>query len=122
MNMLGRLKAALAPAPRPSPAAWFPRLRDGRALLIDVREPDEWADGVAEGALLLPLSDLLGARARWGAPLAEAKGRELVLYCKSGMRSGRAARLIRAEGFRATNAGSLADWAAAGWRIEKGGA
>ena len=38
------------------------RVATGAAVLIDVREPAEWASGVAKPAVLLPLSDLTGGR------------------------------------------------------------
>jgi len=122
MSVPGSLRAILAPGPRLCAAGALGRLREGGAILVDVREPGEWPEGVAEGALCLPLSDLRGARGAWGPVLAKVSGRELLLYCQSGVRSARAARLLRAEGYPAIDAGTLADWAAAGWRIEMRGA
>ena len=111
------MKSMFTPAPRVSPADAAARIRSGEALLVDVREPAEWSNGVAEHAALLPLSDLTGSRARWKAVLESAANREVLLYCASGMRSGSAARLLAAEGIRAANTGGLDDWAKAGWRI-----
>ena len=111
------LKAMFAAAPRVAPSECRERVRAGRAIVIDVREPGEWQEGVVEGAVLLPLSDLSGPRARWQEFLAGTGDRELLLYCASGGRSGIAARLLAAEGRRAVNAGGLRDWAAAGWPI-----
>lgn len=92
-------------------------LQSGTAVLVDVREPGEWASGVAKQAALLPFSDLRGARAQWRPFLEAQKGKRLLLYCASGTRSGLAARTLRAEGFNAVNAGSLRDWDRAGWPI-----
>ncbi len=117
MNPLKLLRALFSSAPRITPAEGAARVRAGTAVLIDVREPGEWAAGVAQGAVLLPLTDLTGSRARWKTFLAADTRRELFLYCKSGGRSAIAARILAAEGFRTANAGSLADWAAAGWPI-----
>jgi rhodanese-related sulfurtransferase len=89
----------------------------GQALLVDVREPDEWAGGVAREAALLPLSDLRGPRKQWRAFLAKHSGKKLLLYCQSGSRSGMAAAQLRGEGFDCVNAGSLRDWDRAGWPI-----
>jgi rhodanese-related sulfurtransferase len=119
MSFLQTLKALFTPAPRTTAAEGIARLRSGKALLVDVREPGEWAGGVARSATLLPLSDLTGARLRWKAFLAEVADRELLLYCASGARSRMAANLLAAEGFRAANAGGLTDWVQAGWIIEK---
>lgn len=91
------------------------RVAAGTAVLVDVREPGEWADGgVAEPANLLSLSDLRGDRTGWKSFLAENKDKELILYCRSGNRSGIAARILTKEGFTVANAGGFRDWVAAG--------
>jgi rhodanese-related sulfurtransferase len=84
-------------------------LQAGSAVLVDVREPPEWAaSGTARDAVLLPLSDLRGSRIKWAPFLCEHPDRPLFLYCQSGARSSMAAGLLRREGFNARNAGSLA--------------
>lgn len=117
MSLLQNLKSLFTPGPRVGPAEAASRVRTGEALLVDVREPDEWRSGVAERAVLLPLSDLTGSRRKWKDFLAQVGGREVLLYCASGMRSGGAARLLTAEGIKAVNTGGLGDWSAAGWPI-----
>jgi rhodanese-related sulfurtransferase len=93
-------------------------LHAGTAVLIDVREPSEWATtGVAKDAARLPLSDLRGARREWRRVLEQNKDKRLLLYCASGTRSGMAARQLVSEGWDAVNAGSLRDWDKAGWPI-----
>jgi rhodanese-related sulfurtransferase len=83
-------------------------------VLIDVREPDEWADGVAEPALLCSFSDLRGDRAQWKAVLEANRGKELIVYCASGARSGIVAGMLRKEGFNVVNAGGFGAWRSAG--------
>ena len=117
MSLFSTLKSLFTPAPRRSPADAAARIRAGSAVLVDVREPAEWIAGVAESATLLPLSDLQGARTRWQPFLAGLAGREIVVYCASGMRSGLAARVLAGEGHRASNAGGLRDLANTGWPI-----
>ena len=90
------------------------RVAAGTAVLIDVREPGEWRDGVVKGALLLPLSDLQGERLQWKPVLAANADKELILYCRSGNRSGIAARLLSGEKFKTANAGGFSAWKAAG--------
>lgn len=107
------LKRVMA-GPSISPAEADARLKAGTAVLIDVREPDEWSDGVAEPALLCALSDLRGDRAQWKAVLEANREKELILYCASGARSGIAAGMLRKEGFNAVNAGGFGDWRSAG--------
>lgn len=107
------LKRVMA-GPSISPEDANARLKAGTAVLIDVREPDEWSDGVAEPALLCSLSDLRGDRAQWKAVLEANREKELILYCASGARSGIAAGMLRKEGFNAVNAGGFGDWRSAG--------
>jgi rhodanese-related sulfurtransferase len=95
------------------------RVKTGTAVLIDVREPNEWADGVAAPALLCSLSDLRGERAQWKAVLEANRDKELILYCASGARSGVAAGMLRKEGFSAVNAGGFGGWRAAGLPVRQ---
>jgi adenylyltransferase/sulfurtransferase len=62
--------------------------------LIDVREAHEWAIGHIEGARLVPLSTFPDAIAGLDP------SREIVLQCKSGGRSARAAEALIQAGFR----------------------
>lgn len=119
MNPLKIVRSLFTSAPRLTPADCTSRIRSGDAVVIDVREPDEWTFGVAQGAALLPLSDLTGGRSRWEPFLEANAGKELLIYCASGSRSGIAARLLVGEGHRAANAGGLADWKRSGWPVEK---
>lgn len=59
-------------------------LRAGQALVVDVREPNEFAEGHIPGAVNLPLSRFSPDR------LPDAGGRKLVLNCLGGKRSGQA--------------------------------
>ncbi len=74
------------------------------ARIIDVRTPEEFADGAFPGAVNIPVSGL-------GARLAEVpRDKPVVLYCASGARSGAAARLLKSAGYTdVVNAGGLAD-------------
>lgn len=92
-------------------------VNSGAAVLVDIREPGEWAGGVAKQAALLPYSDLRGPRTQWRAFLEKHPGKKLLLYCQSGSRSGLAAAQLRGEGFDCVNAGALRDWDRAGWPV-----
>ncbi len=74
--------------------------------LIDVREPFEWEIAHIEGARLVPLSTFPGAIKELDA------SREIVVQCKVGGRSARAADALVAAGFRdVTNlAGGITRW------------
>lgn len=88
----------------------------GEALVVDVREPHEFAAGHIPGALNLPLSGFTPDR------LPAAQGRRLVLNCAAGGRSKRA--LGACEAARAAVDGHLAGgigaWVAAGLPLARG--
>ncbi len=117
MTILKFIRLLFTSVPRRRPADCARKIHAGSMLLVDVREPHEWDAGVAEKAVLLPLSDLRRARELWQPFLATTAGRGLVLYCKVGGRANVAARLLAAEGFNAANGGGLHEWAKAGWNI-----
>lgn len=120
MGLLSSLFNAGGPSVRRvAPAEAAQLVAEKKAALIDVREADEWADGVAEPAELLALSDLHGARQKWKPFLEKNRDRELILYCLSGARSSSAARLLAKEGFRTANAGSIYDWSGAGLPVRQ---
>lgn len=119
MHLFKLFRGLFTSAPRLNPLECATRIRSGQACLIDVRESYEQSEAVAEGAMLLPLSDLACARALWQPFLASAVDKELVLYCGAGVRSGMAARVLTREGFHAVNAGSFADWEASGWPVSR---
>ena len=104
---------------RVSPTEAAARVKAGSAILIDVREPDEWNSGVAAPAYLLPLSDLKGARKKWAHVLEDAKDKQILLYCRSGNRSGQAAALLAKAGYFVANVGGFDDWQKAGLPTRK---
>jgi rhodanese-related sulfurtransferase len=94
-------------------------------LIVDVREPDEYARGHIPGALNVPRGLLEGAadpdsKHRVEA-LATARERTVVLYCQNGARSALAADTLRQMGFaRAYSlAGGVELWEAEGFALIK---
>ena len=71
MNLFKMLKSLFTSAPRLAPLECAHRVRAGDAILVDVREPGEWAAGVAERAVLLSFTDLTGGRTQWKQFLAD---------------------------------------------------
>jgi phage shock protein E len=75
------------------------------AAVIDVRSPDEFADGAYPGARNIPVSLLPNRLADVGP-----KDKPVVVYCASGGRSAVAQQILKAQGFAdVTNAGGLED-------------
>jgi phage shock protein E len=72
---------------------------DRKAQIIDVRTPGEFAQGHAKGSVNIPLQSL-------GANLRKLdKSRPVITCCRSGNRSGIAARQLTQAGFEAVNGG-----------------
>lgn len=118
MSSLGSLFNSGSGARQLAPSEAASLVAEGKALLVDVREPDEWAEtGVAEPALLVPLGLLQGPAA--DDLIAKAEGKEIIFYCRSGGRSGAAAKAFAQRGLRAANAGGFSDWQAAGLPVRR---
>lgn len=70
------------------------RLARKDVVLVDVREPHEWEIATIPGARLVPQGQL-AARAH-----ELPQNEDVVLYCRSGVRSARAVQLLQTLGFR----------------------
>ncbi len=77
-------------------------------VLLDVREPNESEIARIKGSILFPLSQLPN---RLGE-LKDFKGKDIVVYCKSGVRSRKAIRFLRGSGYeRLVNlTGGILEW------------
>jgi adenylyltransferase/sulfurtransferase len=64
--------------------------------LVDVREPAEWEIVRIPGAVLVPKGEILSGAALAGLP----QDKQIVLYCKTGVRSAEALAAVKAAGFR----------------------
>ena len=72
------------------------RIESGEKLnLLDVREPFEHAD-FNIGGILLPLGDI---RVGDTEAIEHLKDQELIIYCRSGNRSGQACMVLESLGF-----------------------
>jgi phage shock protein E len=82
------------------------RLVQAGARLVDVRTPDEFAAGHIPGALNIPVQQL-------DARMSELRPKDaaVVVYCRSGHRSGNAARVLKSAGFAAVHdLGPMSRW------------
>jgi rhodanese-related sulfurtransferase len=79
------------------------------AVMLDVREPDEWAAGHAPTARHLPMSQLT-------ARIGELPDDDpLYVVCRSGARSARVVAYLAQQGYPAVNVdGGMQSWAAQG--------
>jgi len=84
-------------------------------VFIDVRTPEEYAEGHVPGAKSLPLSEL-------EQRLTEVpKDRRVYLYCHSGRRSAKAAALLAGHGYHNIEnvLGGIQAWKQAGYEVEQ---
>jgi len=94
-------------------------LQAGRAIVIDIREPEEHATGVAAGARLLPMRQI-------AARLAEIPTDPqlpVLLICRTQNRSGATLKKLRANGYGHVRyvRGGMSEWARRGWPMVKPG-
>jgi rhodanese-related sulfurtransferase len=79
--------------------------------LLDCREQSEWDAGRIQGALHIPLNDVMAGVGTDVLDLAKP----VAVICRSGNRSELASVMLQARGFDATNVeGGMEAWAAAG--------
>jgi len=94
----------------------------GGCILIDVREPAEFATGHIAGAVNIPRGvlefqvDAHPAVANVSDPALSHKQRSIVVYCRTGGRSALAALNLQRMGFSDVRsiAGGVTDWTAGG--------
>ena len=77
-------------------------------IVIDVREPEEYQSGHVEGAINIPLADLL---AKAEAKLTGvAKDARIIVYCRTGSRSNVAKQILEQLGYTNIVNGINKDW------------
>ncbi len=84
-------------------------VRSGEAILIDVREEEEFAEERIDGALLIPMSEFTPER------LPHEAGKKLILMCLGGVRSAGVGAALLKRGSPASHLkGGLCAWKEAG--------
>ncbi|MCY4085627.1 MAG: rhodanese-like domain-containing protein [Actinomycetia bacterium] len=92
--------------------AWARIAQDG-ALVLDVREPDEWDAGRIAGALHMPLGELAVRQAEL------PRDRPVVVVCRSGGRSAVATEALIGIGLAASNLeGGMKAWQQSGYDLD----
>jgi len=94
MGLLSGLKSSLF-----GPAINFHEKIEAGAIVIDVRTPTEFKGGHFAKSKNIPLSDI-------ASKCKKLKGKEVILVCRSGARSGQAKSILTNAGITAYNAGA----------------
>jgi rhodanese-related sulfurtransferase len=80
-------------------------------VLLDVRQPDEHQQANIKNSILIPLGDIQ----RRMDELEPVKGKEIIVYCRSGARSAHACSVLTKEGFNVVNLeGGMMAWSQQG--------
>jgi rhodanese-related sulfurtransferase len=89
-------------------------LADGAMLVVDVREPHEYAMGHIPGSVMMPLSRFDAA------DIPDAEGKRIVFSCAAGVRSMQALAIAQAAGLDLVEhyRGGFKEWAAMGEDVE----
>ena len=103
------------PIPEVNVATTVAARAEGLVQVVDVREPNEWAEGQIPGAIHIPLNEV-AARSRELDP-----ARPVVTVCRSGRRSLDAAAALLDAGFTdvASLAGGMIAWREAGQPVQR---
>ncbi|MCA0042769.1 rhodanese-like domain-containing protein [Celeribacter litoreus] len=89
----GALNATKAPAGFEERVMTVAQMKDTGGLIVDIRTPEEWADtGVIDGAMLVTFESPDSFMAQVGPEISD--GRDLILICRSGNRTRRAAEML----------------------------
>jgi len=109
-----KIGGALASMPEISVEEAMKLQGDRRPFILDVRRASEYAEGHIPGALNI-------AHTRLDAQLSDVpKSREILVHCRSGGRSARAAALLEKHGYTVVNlAGGMLAWEKAGGPVER---
>jgi rhodanese-related sulfurtransferase len=85
----------------------------GRALLIDIRETREHQTGVAQGALLLPMSQLPQKQSL----IPKDPSQPVLLICNTQNRSKASLAKLKEQGYQNIRyvEGGMSEWASKGW-------
>lgn len=94
---LGLAQFASADTPLIDQAALNKRIaeKDSSLVILDVRTPEEFAAGHVPGAINIPYTYLPASI----SALGDASGKDIVLYCQTGVRAERAATRLKENGF-----------------------
>lgn len=115
--LVGIFVAACAPAAQTgmiSPADYVSQYQSNTPhFLLDVRTPEEYADGHIAGSINIPLAELSTQLSQVPMNIP------VVVYCRSGNRSAQAAALLKEAGYtQVLNMGGIVDWVNAGYPVE----
>jgi rhodanese-related sulfurtransferase len=94
-SLLG-MSSAFADVPAVSPQQAAQMQSEKKAVIIDVREKDEWNAAHIEGAIHIPLNEISNRVSE----LVKYQNQPVIMQCRSGARSAKAADILAKSGFK----------------------
>lgn len=94
MELLNKIKESIF-----GPTVDYKQLLIDGAMVVDVRTVAEFNSGHVDGSINIPMSSLLSNMERM-------RGKEIILVCRSGIRSQNAKGILKSNGIHAHNAGA----------------
>lgn len=90
-------------------AEWSSSITKENTVILDVRTPNEWAEGIIENAILI---NILEPQSFMEEIEKLDKNKNYYIYCRSGARSGQACQVMNSIGFGETNnlSGGILEW------------
>lgn len=100
-----------------SPSQAAQMQQSNEAVILDVREMDEWNAGHIAGAIHIPLGEMQGRMSE----IARYKNSSVITQCRSGTRSEKAAQALKQAGFSSVYnlEGGINAWQKADLAIEQ---
>ena len=90
-------------------AEWSASIPEENTVILDVRTPNEWAEGIIENAVLI---NILEPQSFMGEIEKLDKSKNYYVYCRSGARSGQACQVMNSIGITEANnlIGGILEW------------
>ena len=89
------------------PKAAYDMYKEGKAIIIDVREAEELRPGMVDGAQWFPMSKVQNEK-NWKEDfIKQTEGKKIFLYCRSGNRSGKVQNILKENGINSENIGGF---------------
>lgn len=94
-----------------TPAEAYQLQKDKKAVIVDVREEDETRQGRVKDSILLPMSLMSKDPKAFAEKVSELKKQPaVILYCRSGRRSGIVGEELRKSGLNVLNMKTFDSW------------
>jgi rhodanese-related sulfurtransferase len=86
-------------------------LATNQAVVVDVREIDEVLTGTIKNSINIPMSHMSNNKSSFDNQVEKLpKDKTVIVFCRSGRRSGIVGGILKKKGFKVLNLGGYEDW------------